>query len=172
MSQAQDFFSIPDYFKGKSCFNDFEKLVLSNYPKTIPRRGLSKVKNLVKAEKKIISDAEVISMVGGIKNMKKYSFTPDQIAELLGDIPITIERNHSCPIYLPCNSDHIFYCLGKDNQLFSLCIHMRGDDYGGEYLHLTARVSRVNLKKDTTVNRLEAFSYSYIHPCYVWVNVP
>ncbi len=102
----------------KLCLSDeFAERIVRAYSNPIPHRELEGVTHFQSES----SDNKNIAKMGGVEEVRKHAFTPDQIADLRDKQMNGEEGQLLTNGYL-----NLFYVIGKDGVLFVVSLRWRG----------------------------------------------
>ncbi len=93
---------------------EFASRITAAYSEPIAKRGLDGVEKALDLTRNM-SDTEIISQLGGEAEVRKYAFTPDQIADMIDAQP-----SGSPGAMLTNGYANIFYVTGVDGVLFAV----------------------------------------------------
>lgn len=126
INRGQEMFSPHAYFKtrpGLYVWNTFEEHILSEQKKSIPYRGLEGVKNSMLPRN--MSDQEIIDeILGGMDELRKHSFTLDQIAA-----KIDLQPNGEDGELLNNGYANIFYVVLVNEGFFAVSVLWDSGDH-------------------------------------------
>lgn len=94
----------------------FTQLITANYTEPLVKRGLEGIEKAFDLARNM-SDTEIIAELGGEEEMRKYAFTPDQVADM-----IDIQPGGSPGAMLTNGYANIFYMIGVGGALFAICV--------------------------------------------------
>ncbi len=98
--------------------SEFTERVVSAYPDSIYYRGLESVTHFQSES----SDNKNIAKMGGMEEVRKHAFTPDQIADLHDK-----QMNGEGGQLLTNGYWNLFYVIGKDGVLFVVSLNWNSD---------------------------------------------
>ena len=116
-------FLTSDYFvtrPGLLVSDDFKSRITSAYPDPMVLRGLERIESFDLT--KDSSDEAILARpeMGGIENVRKHAFSPDQIAAL-----IDLQPEGKAGELITNGYANLFYVVGRGGKLFVVCVDWR-----------------------------------------------